>query len=226
MTLRSIRLPVAEASCEVSALYQRPRGARALLALAHGAGAGMRHPFMEAVSAAFANEGIATLRYQFPYMEQGRRAPSPRPVLLATVRAALREAQRRARGLPVFAGGKSMGGRMTSLTAASGGLVKPLHGIVFLGFPLHAAGRPSAERADHLSSVAAPMLFLQGTRDKLADLRRMRAVCRRIGARARLHQVEGADHGFHVLVRSGRDDAEVLHELAQTTGRFIAEHSA
>ena len=225
MTLRSIRISVAEAACEVSALYQRPRGARALLLLAHGAGAGMRHPFMEAMSDSFAEEGIATLRYQFPYMEQGRKAPSPRPVLLATVSAALREAFRRARGLPVFAGGKSMGGRMTSLVAAGGAPAKRLHGLVFLGFPLHAPGRAGDERADHLQEVAKPMLFLQGTRDKLAELPRMRAVCGRLGARAQLHEVEGADHGFHVLVRSGRDEAEVRTELAEVTGRFISEHS-
>ena len=119
-----------------------------------------------------------------------------------------------------------MGGRMTSLMASSGDLVKPLHGIVFLGFPLHAAGRPSVERADHLHNVDVPMLFLQGTRDKLAERARMRAVCRELGPRARLHEVEGADHGFHVLVRSGRNDAEVRFELGEVVGRFVEEHSA
>lgn len=224
-SVRSIRIPVAEANGEVSGLFQRPRGARALLLLAHGAGAGMRHPFMEAMSDELAKRGIGTLRYQFPYMEQGRRAPSPRPLLVATVRAASREAMRRARGLPVFAGGKSMGGRMTSLAAAQGDLPAAVSGIVFFGFPLHAVGKSGAERAEHLREVGLPMLFLQGSRDKLAELSRIKPVCRALGRRASLHIVDGADHGFHVLVRSGRSDDEVRFELADAASRFIVEQS-
>ena len=195
---------------EVSALLRVPTGSRALLVFAHGAGAGMRHPFMEAMSGRLEGLQLATLRYQFPYMESGRRRPDPQPVLLATVRSAVERAA--AEGLPLLAGGKSMGGRMTSLAAS----VDPLpgvHGIVFFGFPLHPAGRPGTDRAAHLDQVGVPMLFLQGTRDALADLDLLTPIIRSIGNRASLRVVDGADHGFHVLRRSGRTDSEVLDQL-------------
>lgn len=200
----------------MSTLLQRPADADALLVLAHGAGAGMHHPFMEALSGGLAAARFAVFRYQFPYMEQRSRRPDARPVLLATVRAAVAAAAASAPDLPVIAGGRSMGGRMTSL-AASEEAIAGLRGIVFFGFPLHPAGRPSAARAEHLDAVGVPMLFLQGTRDRLAGLELLRPVCARLGSRARLHVVEGADHSFHVLKRSGRTGEDVLAELVATT---------
>lgn len=190
-----------------------PDGAARFLALAHGAGAGMRHRFMDALAAALARRHVATLRFEFPYAAAGARRPDPRPVLVETVAAAAAEAQRLAQGLPLFAGGKSMGGRMSSHAAAEGRLAG-VRGIVFFGFPLHAAGKPGAARAEHLARVAQPMLFLQGTRDALADLALLRPVCEKLGPRAELRVIEGADHGFHVPKRSGRSDADVIDELA------------
>ena len=219
-----IRFGAGTAAGEVGGLWRRPRGATAALVLAHGAGAGMRHAFMEAAAAALAERGIATLRFQFPYMEAGKRRIDPRPLLQASVVAAIGEARRRARGLPLFAGGKSMGGRMTSMAAAASGL-EGVVGLVFFGFPLHPAGRPGTERALHLAEVPLPMLFLQGTRDKLADLELLRPVCADLGERATLHVTEGADHGFSVLKRSGRTDAEVLAELCDAAAAFMAAHS-
>lgn len=216
---RELRFVASQSSGEVSALLERPRGADALLVLAHGAGAGMRHPFMEAICEQLAARRLATFRYQFPYMEQGRRSPSPRGVLLATVRAAVAAAAKEAGGLPLLAGGKSMGGRMTSL-AASEEPLPGVRGLVFLGFPLHAAGRPSGERGDHLAGVTVPMLFLQGTRDKLAELSLLEPLCRELGRRATLHVVEGGDHSFRVLKRSGRSDDEALDELADAIRAF------
>ena len=195
--------------------------AASFLALAHGAGAGMRHAFMEAVAAALARRQVATLRFEFPYASAGSRRPDPRPVLIETVAAAAAEAQRLAGGLPVFGGGKSMGGRMTSQAAAEGRLAGAC-GIVFLGVPLHPAGKPGTARADHLASVEPPMLFLQGTRDALADLALLRPICDGLGPRARLHVIDGADHGFHVPKRSGRSDADVIEELADEVARFTA----
>ena len=186
----------------MSALLDRPRDARALLALAHGAGAGMRHAFMEAVSARLVAAGIATFRYQFPYMEQGRRAPDPPGVLTATVRAAVEAAAKAAPELPLFAGGKSLGGRMTS-TAAAQRPLPGVRGLVFFGFPLHAPGKPGRARAEHLRGVHLPMLFLQGTRDPLADLGELRPVLDELGDRAQLHVVDGGDHSFHVLEALG-----------------------
>jgi hypothetical protein len=222
MDLRELRIPVSERSGDVSALLLRPRGARALLALAHGAGADMRHAFMQTAAEALAGEGIATLRYQFPYTEAGRRAPDHRKALLATVRAAVAAAGRQARGLPVLAGGKSMGGRMTSLAAAEGEL-DAVRGIVFFGFPLHAGGKPSAERGDHLHRVAQPLLFLQGSRDRLADLTLLEPLVAGLQTPVRLHVVEDGDHSFHVPRRSGRTHAEVIDELARVTATWIAE---
>jgi predicted alpha/beta-hydrolase family hydrolase len=209
----------ASAGCHVSALLLRPADAQCLYVFAHGAGAGMQHRFMEAASARLAEHGIASLRYHFPYMEAGSRGPDSRNTLLATVRAAVLTAIDAAPDLPLLAGGKSMGGRMTSLAAAEAAL-PGVRGLVFFGFPLHPAGRPSSERAAHLAKVQLPMLFLQGERDRLADLDLLRPVCAGLGERATLHVVPDADHSFHVPKRSGRTDDEVLAELAQTVAKW------
>jgi predicted alpha/beta-hydrolase family hydrolase len=203
----------------VTALWLRPRGATAVYALAHGAGAGMRHRFMEAIADRLAARKIATFRYQFPYMEAGRKRPDSPKVLEATARAGVEAAARAARGLPLIAGGKSMGGRITSQCQAAEPLPK-VRGLAFLGFPLHPPGRPASKRGDHLSAVEVPMLFLQGPRDKLAEMSLMEPLCRQLGKRATLHLVDGADHGFHVLKRSGRTDDEVLDELADAVAAF------
>jgi predicted alpha/beta-hydrolase family hydrolase len=198
---------------EVSALLLEPARPNALYVMAHGAGAGMRHVFLEAVAERLATRGIATLRYQFPYAEQGGRRPDSEPVLLATVRAAVAAGREAAGGVPLLAGGKSMGGRMTSRAAAAEPLAG-VSGLVFLGFPLHPAGRPGVSRADHLAKVPLPMLFVQGTRDALADLDLLRPVLERFGPRATLRVIEHGDHMFHVLKRSGRTGDDVLDELA------------
>ncbi len=211
----NLEITVGERVGRVSGLLTRPSDARVLYVLAHGAGAGMRHRFMEAIVSALAQRGIASLRYQFPYTEAGARRPDPPAVLEATVRAAVAAAVQTAPDLPLIAGGKSMGGRMTSGAAARGPL-PGVQGLVFLGFPLHRPKQPGEERAAHLSQVTLPMLFLQGTRDELADLGLITGVCARLGPLATLHVVDGADHGFAVLTRSGRTDAEVLEELADT----------
>src|SRR3989449_2063566 len=188
---------------EVSGLLLRPDGARLLYVLAHGAGAGMRHPFLEVIAQRLAERGIATLRYQFSYMEQRARRPDLPAVAAATVRAAVAEAGRVAPGLPLVAGGKSFGGRMTS-TAQAEGPLPGVRGLVFLGFPLHPPGRPGDSRAEHLAQVQVPMLFLQGERDDFADPTLLKPVIRRLGARATLHLVEGGDHSFHLTKRAGR----------------------
>jgi predicted alpha/beta-hydrolase family hydrolase len=208
----TVRFLVTESAGEVSGVLLRPADAFCLFVFGHGAGAGMRHPFMEACAERLSLRGVATFRYQFPYMEAGRRAPNRAPVLVETVRAAVAEAARQASDLPLLAGGKSMGGRMTS-TAAAEEALEGVHGLAFLGFPLHAAGRDSAERGAHLSDVGLPMLFLQGTRDKLANLGLLEPLLATVRPRPTLHVIEGADHGFHVLKRSGRTDEEVLEEL-------------
>ena len=208
-----------EGAGEVSAIVMRPPKARWLLVLAHGAGAGMSHPFLERLARELADAGVASFRYQFPYMEQRRRAPDSPSVAAATVAAAVREAAKAAAGLPLLAGGKSFGGRMTS-QAASQELLENVRGLVFFGFPLHPPNKPSTKRAEHLEKVKIPMLFLQGTRDTLADLNLLRPICSSLGSRAQLHVIETADHSFHVLKSSGRSDAEVLHELAQTTASW------
>ena len=207
-----IEIRVSDRIGTVSGLLVRPPDAWALYALAHGAGAGMRHRFMEEVATALAGQGIATLRYQFPYTEAGGRRPDPPAVLEATVRAAVSTAREAAPGLRLLAGGKSMGGRMTSSAMAKAPL-EGVSGLVFLGFPLHPAKQPAVTRAEHLDAVASPMLFLQGTRDDLADLALITSVCGRLGPRATLHVVEGADHSFAVLKRSGRSGREVMEEL-------------
>jgi predicted alpha/beta-hydrolase family hydrolase len=208
-----IRIQV-ESGGEVSALLLRPAKAQWLLILAHGAGAGMHHPFMQKLAGELASANIATLRFQFPYMEQRRRVPDAPAVLVATVLAATRAASEAAPGLLLLAGGKSMGGRMASQAAAQQ-LLAGVGGLVFFGFPLHPPNKPGTKRADHLPKVPMPMLFLQGTRDTLADLKLLRPVCAKLGKRALLHVVESADHSFHVLKRSGTNDEAVLRELAQ-----------
>jgi hypothetical protein len=196
---------------KVSRLLQLPADAQFCLVLAHGAGAGMRHPFLSAVASELADRDVATFRYQFPYMERQSRRPDPPAIAEATVRAAVREAARLLPGAQLIAGGKSFGGRMTSLAQAREPL-PGVHGIVFLGFPLHPAGKPSIDRGKHLSEVRVPMLFLQGANDKLAELKLLRPLCARLPA-ATLHVVEHADHSFHVPARTGRDDAEVRAEI-------------
>jgi predicted alpha/beta-hydrolase family hydrolase len=210
---RALRFTASERSGDVSARLLRPEGATRLLLLAHGAGAGMLHPFMESIATALAARQVASFRYNFPFMEGERRGPNPPALLVATVRAAIEAANHAAPDLPLFAGGKSLGGRMTS-TAAAAAPLPGVRGIAFLGFPLHAPGKPSAGRGDHLRDVALPLLFLQGTRDKLADLSRLEPLCEQLGSRATLRTIEGGDHSFHVLKRSGRSDAEVIDELA------------
>jgi hypothetical protein len=215
----SAPLEIATPGGTVSGLLLRPAAASLLYVLAHGAGAGMRHPFLEAVAQDLAGRGIATLRYQFPYMERGQNRTDRPAVAEGTVRAAVEAARVHAPGLPLIAGGKSFGGRMTS-QAQAGTALPGVRGIVFLGFPLHAPGKPSESRAKHLDDVAIPMLFLQGTRDPLADLALMRQVTGRLGARATLHVVEGGDHSFKVLKRSGRTDGEVRAGLAATIAEW------
>src|SRR5947209_1499908 len=207
-----LRVRVGETTGGVSALLVRPADARLLYVLAHGAGAGMRHPFLEAIAQRLAERDIATLRYQFPYMEQRARRPDPPALAAAAVRAAVMEAARAAPGVPLVAGGKSFGGRMTSTAQASEPL-PAVRGLVFLGFPLHPPGRLGNERAEHLARVQVPMLFLQGTRDDFADLKLLRPVVKRLGTRATLHLVDGGDHSFRVLKRSGRTDVDVMGEL-------------
>ena len=209
---------------EVSAIFVRPSEARFLLALAHGAGAGMNHPFLAKLAAELASVGIATFRYQFPYMEQRRRTPDSPAVAVATVSAAVSTTAKLAPKLPLLAGGKSFGGRMTS-TAAAQGLLKAVRGLVFFGFPLHPPNKPGTKRAEHLAKVPVPMLFLQGTRDTLADLGLLRPICAELGSLATLHVIDTADHSFHVLKKSGTDDAGVLRELAQRTASWAQEIS-
>lgn len=204
----------------VSALLSHPRDARACFIVAHGAGAGMTHPFMEAIASGLAERAVATLRYQFPYMEKGSKRPDSPAVAHATVRAAVAEAAGLCPDLPLIAGGKSFGARMTSQAQATAPL-PGVRGLAFLGFPLHPAGKPSIDRAAHLSDVKIPMLFLQGTRDTLAELKLLEPVVKNLGKRATLHVVDGGDHSFHVLARSGRKDADAMHEICDATAVWI-----
>jgi uncharacterized protein len=211
----SIPLNILTARGDVAALLERPPAAEWLLVLAHGAGAGMRHRFMNDVAARLHDRAVATLRYEYPYVTAGRRRPDPAPVLESVTRQVVQHAADSYPDLRLAAGGKSMGGRMTSRAQAAEPLAR-VEALCFLGFPLHAAGRASTERADHLSAVRVPMLFLQGTRDALADVELMRGVTDGLAQLATLHIAEGADHGFAVLKRSGRTNDEVLDELADT----------
>jgi predicted alpha/beta-hydrolase family hydrolase len=209
----------------VSGLLHAPQHARACYVLAHGAGAGMTHPFMAAVAAGLAERGIATLRYQFPYMERGSKRPDAPKLAQATVRAAVPEASRLAPELALFAGGKSFGGRMTSQAQATSPL-PGVRGLVFLGFPLHPPGQPGDERAKHLFHIEVPMLFLQGTRDDFANLQLLEGLCRRLGPRATLKLFQDADHSFHVPARTGRNDAEIKVELLQTLTDWMGKTTA
>jgi predicted alpha/beta-hydrolase family hydrolase len=209
-----------DAGTSVSALWQAPADAQAAYVFAHGAGAGMRHAFMEALAGALATRGVATLRYQFPYMERGSKRPDAPALAQATVRAAVAAALAQAGALPLFAGGKSFGGRMSSQAQAAGPLAG-VRGIAFVGFPLHTAGKPATTRAAHLAEVEVPMLFLQGTRDELADMSLLQPLVQQLGPRATLHVVDDADHAFHVRARSGRNDAQVIEELAATMAAWF-----
>jgi predicted alpha/beta-hydrolase family hydrolase len=204
----------------ISALLIRPQQARACYVFAHGAGAGMAHSSMETIATGLGERGIATLRYQFPYMEKGSKRPDAPAVAHAAVRAAVAEAGRCCASLPLIAGGKSFGGRMTSQAQA----LTPLAGVralAFLGFPLHPAGKPSSDRAKHLAEVKIPMLFLQGTRDALAERSLLEPVVKSLGTRATLHWSDGADHSFHVLKSSGRNDREVLGEVLDAFAAWV-----
>lgn len=216
---QSVKIAVDDAQC-VSGLLQAPQQARACIVLAHGAGAGMAHPFMVAIANGLSERGIATLRYQFPYMERGSKRPDTPKLAQATVRAAVAEASRLVPGLALVAGGKSFGGRMTSQAQAASPL-SGVRGLAFLGFPLHPSGRPSDERARHLFEVQTPMLFLQGTRDALADLQLVQTLAEQLGARATLKVFQDADHSFHVPARTGRKDSEVRAEMSDALADWI-----
>jgi predicted alpha/beta-hydrolase family hydrolase len=219
MTAQSLKLDIANAA-SVSALLLRPDAARACFVFAHGAGAGMSHPFMEAVATGLYKRGIATLRYQFPYMEKGSKRPDAPAVAHAAVRAAVKEAMRLSPGMPLIAGGKSFGGRMTSQAQA----IAPLpgvRGLAFLGFPLHPPGKPSTSRAAHLSDIKIPMLFLQGTRDDFAELPLLEPAVKGLGALASLHVVQEGDHSLHVPARSGRNDREVMNEVLDALSAWV-----
>ncbi|WP_375157580.1 alpha/beta family hydrolase [Bradyrhizobium sp. RDT46] len=204
----------------VSAILTRPDHARACYVLAHGAGADMRHSFMEKVAEGLASRGIATLRFNFPYMEEKKGRPDQPAVAHAAIRAAVAEAARLCRGVTLIAGGKSFGGRMTS-QAQSKAPLPDVKGLAFLGFPLHAPKKPSSERAEHLAGIAIPMLYLQGTRDELADLGHLRPVIAALGGKATLHEIEGGDHSFAVLKKSGRTNDEALTEVLDTLAAWI-----
>ena len=217
--VQKLKIAIPDAA-PVSALLLRPQHPRAVYVFAHGAGAGMTHSAMEAIAAGLGARGITTLRYQFPYMETGSKRPDSPAVAHAAVRAAVAEAGRRCDGLPLIAGGKSFGGRMTSQAQA----VTPLagvRGLAFLGFPLHPAGKPSRDRAKHLADIRIPMLFLQGTRDALAEWSLLEPVVTGLGSLATLHLLKDADHSFHVLKRSGRNDREVMDEMLDAFAAWV-----
>ena len=221
-SIKNLRFQASKSSGEVSAVLMKPKDAVYLLVLAHGAGAEMNHPFMQKLSTKLAEKRVAVFRYQFPYFENGKRSPDPPNILMATVRSAVESASKELSGVQIFAGGKSLGGRMTSNAAAKEPL-SGVRGIVFFGFPLHAPNRPSDERAAHLFNVNIPMLFLQGTRDKVADLTLLKPICKKLKEKAELHIIEGADHSFHVLKSSAKNDDLVIEELAQATIRWMGE---
>jgi uncharacterized protein len=204
----------------VSGLLESPPEAKACFVFAHGAGAGMTHPFMAAIASGLAERGIATLRYQFSYMEKGSRRPDPPKLAHAAVRAAVTKASQMLPNLPLIAGGKSFGGRMTSQAQALAPLPN-VRGLAFLGFPLHPAGRPSQDRGQHLFDIRIPMLFLQGTRDALADMQHLEPLCAALGPRAAMKLFPDADHSFHVPARSGRTDAQVRSQLLDAMAEWI-----
>jgi predicted alpha/beta-hydrolase family hydrolase len=216
---REIQFGVNVKAGAVTGLLNKPADAVALLVMAHGAGAGMRHRFMEAVAVKLAEQSIATLRYQFPYMEKRVKRPDSEAVLTETVRAAVAAAKKQAGDLPLFAGGKSMGGRMTSLAAAQDP-IEGVRGLIYFGFPLHAAGRPGAERGEHLTHIDVPMLFLQGSRDALAELKLLKPLCKRVEG-AELFVIEGGDHSFHMLKSARKTDDEVLDEIVKKAAEWM-----
>ncbi|MGH2574481.1 MAG: alpha/beta hydrolase family protein [Ignavibacteria bacterium] len=213
-TRKSFRFLATKSSGEVGAILMQPEKAEWLMVLAHGAGAGMQNKFMEKISIELVNNGIASFRYNFPYMEHGKKSPDPKPIILMTIRSAVEAAAKILPGIPILAGGKSFGGRMTSTADSENHLIN-IKGIVFFGFPLHPPGKPSAERAEHLFKVSVPMLFLQGKRDSLADLKLLKPICKKLGTRAHLHIIEGANHSFHMPKSSGINDDDVIKELAE-----------
>ncbi len=223
MVEKQMRFLASKSSGEVGAILVRPEDALWLLVLAHGAGAGIRHPFMAGLARSLANQRIASFRYQFPYMEQGKKAPDPQAILVKTFRSAVTAAHEHAGDLPLLVGGKSLGGRMTS-TAISEEAVPNVRGIVFFGFPLHAPGKPSSERGEHLLNIRLPMLFLQGTRDPFADLALLRPLYERLRAHesTRLCLIDDADHSFHVPKRSGRTDEEILVDLVRLVANWAS----
>lgn len=220
MDAREHTFRVSDTTGDVSALIATPRDAWAGYVLAHGAGAGMRHAFLEETAALLYGAGVATLRYQFPYMEKKTHRPDPPALAERTVAAAVTAASSEFDGLALFAGGKSFGGRMTSQAAAHA-LLPGVRGLVFLGFPLHPPGKPSQSRAVHLASVTVPMLFIQGTRDELAAMDLMRETCDSLGARATLHVVDGGDHSFKVLKKTGRSQADVMNEIRDAIAAWM-----
>ena len=222
MSAEPVTIPLADGGA-VSGLWQAPPDAKACLALAHGAGAGMTHRAMAATADGLERLGVATLRYQFPYMEAGKKRVDAPAVAQTTVRAAVAAARERAAGLPLFAGGRSFGGRMTSQAQAAAPL-EGVRGLVFFAFPLHLAGKPGTQRAAHLAEVEIPMLFVQGTKDTLADLGLLKDVLKGLGARAALQLIPDADHAFHVPAKTGRKDAEVLEAALAEVAAWMAAH--
>ncbi|MBK8550659.1 MAG: dienelactone hydrolase family protein [Ignavibacteria bacterium] len=220
LTKKSLRIKVSDSIGDVSALLYLPSDAECILVFAHGAGAGMINKSMEQFSLTLAEQKIATLRFNFPYMEKGKKVPDKKPVCIATIQAAVLKASKLCPELQLFAGGKSFGGRMTS-TAASEGLLPEIKGIVFFGFPLHAPGRESNERAEHLYNVKVPMLFLQGTRDSLASLDFLKPVIKKLGKKAELFIIEGADHSFHVPKDNKLKDSDVVKLIGEKVKAFL-----
>ncbi len=217
-----IHFTVDEAIGAVTATLTLPPGAQWLFVFAHGAGAGMHHPFLRSMSEILCNHSIATFRYQFPYMEQGKRPPDRAEILQKTVRRAVETAREHAPDLSIVAGGKSMGGRMTSQAYAHAS-IPGVRGLIFVGFPLHPAKKPSLKRGKHLHNLSIPMIFIQGTRDTLADMNLITSTCNSLGPHAHLHVVDGADHAFHVLKRSGRTNREVQSEIGHAISKWIDE---
>jgi predicted alpha/beta-hydrolase family hydrolase len=220
LTSKSLKIKVSASIGSVSALFYSPAKAKQVFVFAHGAGAGMKNRFMEQVSLTMAEFGIATLRFNFPYMEKGKKVPDTKPVCTAAIKAAADKAAKLTPQLPIFAGGKSFGGRMTS-TAASEGQIPDVKGIIFFGFPLHAPGKPSNERAEHLYKVEMPMLFLQGSRDALATMNLLKPVIKKIGNKAELFIIEGGDHSFHSPKEYGLKDGETIEMLCKEAKRWM-----
>jgi len=220
MSAKERTIALADGS-SVSALWQNPKGAKAVLVLAHGAGAGMSHKHMATTADGLEARGVAVLRYNFAYMEKGSKRPDNPPVAHAVVRAAVAHAGKLAGGLPVFAGGRSFGARMTSQAQGLEALPK-VAGLVFFAWPLHPPGKAGVERAEHLSSVKVPMLFLQGTKDEFAETPLLQATVKSLGKPAKLHLVDHADHSFHVPAKSGRKDAEVMDEILDAAVKWMA----